>query len=373
MDKVRHSSQRKIIVQIYTMSGVKDDRIRQLPSSPYHPWNQKYTFLINRKAKQCDYFVLLFFMPPIRVKVKVPQKNTLFVYGESIYGRPLSANIPPLHSGYDKFFNTIMNHCTIEDIENTIVFSGSAATWYHNFNYDQLARLHSGNKHKLLSVICSNISGSETYRNRLQFTAILKEHFKDQIDHFGRGIRPIRNKLTGIVPYKYSVVMENNVVNGYWTEKLGDTFAGLSYPFYYGAPDICNYFSHKMLTPIDIKRPYEAVEIIEQGIAANLYEKQLKNLKIAKDMILNRYNLFAVLDQYISEHQRKYPIKEQEKQYVTFNYRPPLLHYLFHLLEKNTGYNHISLGLMAKKILLMFIRQRIASLFLNKVRRLLHI
>ncbi len=366
MGKTEHSSQRKI-VQICSCGTGKDPDLQQLPSSPHHPWNQKYTFLINRSVEKCDYFVLLFFLPPIRVRARVPQKNTLFIYGEVVHGSPLFTNLP-LPPQYNKFFNTIVNHCAIEDIENTIDPSGTGGVWRIPHSYDQLAQQHSVKKRKLLSVICSALHSNENYRTRLQFVAILKEHFKDRIDHFGRGINPLHNKWHGIAPYKYSVVMENNTVNGYWTEKLSDTFSGLSYPFYYGAPNIYSYFTPKMLTPIDITRPYEAVEIIERGIAANLYEKRLEHLKVAKDMILNKYNLFAVIDRYISDHQKKYPTQELERQYVTFNYRPPWKDQLNHQLRVITGVDFLSLMLIAKRIMEMLVGARTTAFFTAKLR-----
>ncbi|MBD3260630.1 MAG: hypothetical protein GF334_02965 [Candidatus Altiarchaeales archaeon] len=60
---------------------------------------------------------------------------------------------------------------------------------------------------------------------------------------FGRGIRPIENKIDGLKDYRYSIAMENCRVNAYFTEKVMDCFLTGTIPIYYGCPKIMKFFN----------------------------------------------------------------------------------------------------------------------------------
>lgn len=55
-------------------------------------------------------------------------------------------------------------------------------------------------------------------------------------DVYGRQINPIEYKLTGLKRYKYQIVVENVMVNGWFTEKIIDCFLTGTIPIYYGSP-----------------------------------------------------------------------------------------------------------------------------------------
>ncbi len=150
-------------------------------------------------------------------------------------------------------------------------------------------------KNKLISVVSSNKVFTEGHRKRLEFIDILKEHFKDQIDVYGRGIRDFADKWDVIAPYQYHVALENcQCVNG-TSEKLYDVFLGEAFPIYYGCPNVLDYFPQDALAIIDIEKPEAAIRIIEEVLANDTYSKSQAAIATAKDLVLNQYNYFPVL------------------------------------------------------------------------------
>lgn len=58
----------------------------------------------------------------------------------------------------------------------------------------------------------------------------------------GRGYRPFEKKVDGLLPYYYSVVIENIEETHYFSEKLLDAFISGTVPIYWGATNIRDYF-----------------------------------------------------------------------------------------------------------------------------------
>jgi hypothetical protein len=173
-------------------------------------------------------------------------------------------------------------------------------------NYDDLKKT-SPEKTKLISVVTSNKNHTEGHRNRLRFIEMLQKHFGDKIDVFGPGLglygskqdkirfKYHENKWEALAPYKYHIAIENSVCPDYWTEKISESFVAESYPFYFGCPNILDYFSDKSFTPINILKPDEAINLIEQKIKEDTYAKSLSEIKIAKNLVLEKYQIFPML------------------------------------------------------------------------------
>lgn len=161
--------------------------------------------------------------------------------------------------------------------------------------YDELRQAGTPNKTRLLSVVSSDKSFTDGHRKRQAFVNMLKGHFGDDLDIYGRGVRDIKDKWDAIAGYKYHVVIENSVYRDYWTEKLADCFLAGAYPFYHGCPNLPDYFPSGSFTEIDINKPDEAIDIIESGVRSQLYENSLQKLRDAKELVLDKHNLFAML------------------------------------------------------------------------------
>jgi Glycosyltransferase family 10 (fucosyltransferase) C-term len=101
-------------------------------------------------------------------------------------------------------------------------------------NFDELCALSFTDKKCAISVVCSSRQGTEQHNRRLAFVTALKEELGDTLHWFGNGINPVRDKSEAIVPYRYHLVLENNIIPHFWTEKLADAFLGDSFPIVAG-------------------------------------------------------------------------------------------------------------------------------------------
>lgn len=63
------------------------------------------------------------------------------------------------------------------------------------------------------------------------------------VDALGRGYQPFDKKQEGLLPYTYSVVIENVQEPDYFTEKLLDCLICGTLPIYFGPQNIGNYFN----------------------------------------------------------------------------------------------------------------------------------
>lgn len=76
---------------------------------------------------------------------------------------------------------------------------------------------------------------SITTGHRLRHTVVDDLSKKYNIDCFGQYTNNrIDNKEDGLNDFKFSITIENEILPGYWTEKLLDCFATLTYPIYWG-------------------------------------------------------------------------------------------------------------------------------------------
>jgi hypothetical protein len=65
---------------------------------------------------------------------------------------------------------------------------------------------------------------------------------KLDVDLCGLAYRPLASKREGLLPYRFSVVIENSRESGYFTEKLVDALLCGTVPIYWGATDVEKFF-----------------------------------------------------------------------------------------------------------------------------------
>jgi len=94
-------------------------------------------------------------------------------------------------------------------------------------------------KTKLLSMITSNKIGTEQQIYRYNFAI----NNIGKFDIYGRGFREIVDKEEGLNDYMFSVCIENDTLDTYFTEKILDCFATGTIPVYKGTRNIVNHFN----------------------------------------------------------------------------------------------------------------------------------
>ncbi|HYE69278.1 MAG TPA: hypothetical protein VEA58_11745 [Anaerovoracaceae bacterium] len=93
-------------------------------------------------------------------------------------------------------------------------------------------------KTKRISIIAS--SKKITFGHRLRHDII--NRFIDSIDVFGNGYQFIESKLTGLRDYAYSIVVENDPCDAFFSEKLIDCFRTGTVPIYWGSESVGKHF-----------------------------------------------------------------------------------------------------------------------------------
>ena len=157
-------------------------------------------------------------------------------------------------------------------------------------------------KSKDLSTVCSNKQMTVTlHQQRYNCVMGLKDILGDEFDVFGRGIRPITDKAEAMDSFRYHVAIENHVEPGHWTEKIADCFLAYCVPFYFGPPDITDYFPEGSIIPIDIFDIEGAAKIIRAEINHGSYEARLPAIIKAREQVLAQYNLMNKIAEIVSE------------------------------------------------------------------------
>jgi hypothetical protein len=94
-------------------------------------------------------------------------------------------------------------------------------------------------KSRVLSMVTSGISHG-FYLNRVKLARELAQ--TAYADVYGRGLGlgkgELQNKADGLIPYRYSVCMENGIWQGYISDKIIDAILCRAIPIYVGAPDV---------------------------------------------------------------------------------------------------------------------------------------
>lgn len=141
-------------------------------------------------------------------------------------------------------------------------------------------------KTKMISMISSNKNMCPGHRKRLEWV----ERLSSQVDFFGRGFpTEIKTKEEGLCDYMFSIAIENDQYETYFTEKLLDCFATGTIPVYLGAPDIGNYFNKDGI--IDLSEEFDVSDEIYyskmDAIKDNL--ERTKKMEILEDFIWQNY------------------------------------------------------------------------------------
>ncbi len=161
----------------------------------------------------------------------------------------------------------------------------------------------------VLSVIVSNKNYDEGHILRLNFLRELDKRASQNNLPFGlhiygssdlnfknyKGSLPPNKKDNGIFPYKYHFNAENNSIKNYITEKFTDAIVGESYMFYWGCPNINDYYDKRCYTRLSLKKEdlEKDIQTISNCMNEKVYEKNLDIIKNMKKRIIIEYNMFS--------------------------------------------------------------------------------
>lgn len=136
-------------------------------------------------------------------------------------------------------------------------------------------------KSKSCSLIASAKRDSTGHKLRHSVVDWVRETGQD-VDIMGRGYTPFEQKSDGLLPYRYSVVIENVQEKNYFSEKLLDAVFCETVPIYWGCPNLAEFVDPSALiicnTEDDVRRAVEGMSVAD-------YEARLPALRALKPQL----------------------------------------------------------------------------------------
>lgn len=292
----------KVKLSTYEYYPFKETVLSQTPGLS-GGWRE-FKFYINEDVEECDYWVIFDYLPRVQ-QVKCSSKNIIFIAGES-------TSIRSYNYDFLKQFSKIIT-CQKGISGSNVSYMSPGLSWRPKKTYDELKYLKVVPKNKILSVITSSKSWTSGHRKRLNFCLKLKKHFGDSIDIFGSGIRDFDDKWNVLAPYKYSIAIENSVEMDWMTEKIGDCFTTLTFPFYFGCPNIDKYYNPNSYQLIDMDDFEKSCKIISEIINdEGHYDRHLRYLVESKDRYINEHSLIPLIANFIETNFKTDKIENKE-------------------------------------------------------------
>ena len=183
-------------------------------------------------------------------------------------------------------------------------------TWWLGVDYSTLLKMENFKKTKNLSMI---ESGKRMASGHIKRNNILREIIKkypNDIDVYGKICRnrknikpyktilPHRKKEKGLLEYRYNLAIENGSTDYYFSEKIVDPLLCWTMPIYWGCKKIDKFLPKESYILLDMNKKGVAEEIIKIS-KSDIREKNIDYIKEAREVILNKYNLWPSIERSI--------------------------------------------------------------------------
>ena len=165
-------------------------------------------------------------------------------------------------------------------------------------------------KSKELSSVTSGSYRLEGHKKRYEFLKLLYRSMP--IDLFGRGLRAVHFptgfpgrlrgdipgcfKDEGLFPYKYTFSAENCAERNYFTEKICDAILAECLCFYWGCPNISDFFDDRSFVQLDLNDFNESLRVVQAAIENDEWSKRLVYIRAMKAKILNEYQTIPTIE-----------------------------------------------------------------------------
>jgi hypothetical protein len=142
-------------------------------------------------------------------------------------------------------------------------------------------------KTKLISMICSDKTKTPLQSFRVNYAI----NNKNKFDLYGHLENPIQKKENGLNDYMFSICVENDVHDTYFTEKILDAFATGTIPIYKGTRNVINHFNENgilFLDDINLDEITPELYFSKLNYVQENFEKVL-SLNVLDDYMFNNY------------------------------------------------------------------------------------
>jgi hypothetical protein len=280
-------NQARIIVRVNTLFEDKERLFETLKKyakysdDKFAYWDE-FAFTTDA-INECD-ALLIFNNPDEEIITNVnPKKVVAFMMEPGI-----KAMHPWMFKGLDQY---AVVYSPLQESANTVLSHGFLG-WHPNYSWQLLTELQPGDKKQQISCIASNLNTVAGHKLRNNFISELKKAIPD-ISYFGKGTHFLPDKFDGLLPYKYSIALENSSLEHYFTEKINDCFLSYTVPIYFGCANIGKYFPEKSFIPVNILDPAAAIKKIRQVMDNDDWAARIDALKEARHLVLNKYQPLA--------------------------------------------------------------------------------
>ena len=142
----------------------------------------------------------------------------------------------------------------------------------HSFSFAELwietdnLKLPDFSQRRGISLIASMKNDFEGHKLRHKLIAFDKSHTDQLLTPLGRAYEQFKNMITALVPFKYSVVIENSIEPHYFSEKILNCLACKTVPIYWGHQSVKQYFdTSNWLFFSDLEDGYEKIKFASSG------------------------------------------------------------------------------------------------------------
>jgi hypothetical protein len=199
------------------------------------------------------------------------------------------------------------------DPSDELLFKGTHANtfnnneWHLSKTYSQLSSETITKDDSLNKTVSAVLS--DKYKDPGQISRIDFAQFLDNKDFplhvfggnkFGwnnyKGSPPLHAKDEAILPYKYTFNAENNIIPGYFSEKLIDGILGETLVFYHGAPDIREHINPKAFVWLELSNFEEDYRLMCQAIEQDWWSDRIEYIREEKKRILNNLQFFPRIE-----------------------------------------------------------------------------
>jgi len=212
---------------------------------------------------------------------------------------------PPYYPNYRCFDN---RECVAKlDCRDTFGYGG----WWLDEDYDTLSALKPPKKTKDLSCILSDHRGGWGRADRIEFMKRLCDKYPNRVDLYGR-IKPEGSlvehykgelgintptdyrygKRNGLEPYNHSIELDAGPFRNYFSERFFDSMLMWCMPLYWGGTNVEDFLPENSFRYIDI---YKDGDDVMETVRSNFREKNLDALAEARDLLLNKWQIWPRL------------------------------------------------------------------------------
>jgi hypothetical protein len=261
------------------------DLFRQTPGGK-GVWNN-IRFTLN-PVDECDALLVLN-EPREDITVRCPPENVWAIFQEPY----VPEFLPWMKDGHEQFARVYTHRApnTHPRYKN----AHPLVPWHVGKSYGELLNLTTYPKIDSIVWVTSALQVLPGHVKRYAFSQFLMEAGWSDLDVWGRGIRPIKDKWDALAHSRYAIAVENHCGDNYWTEKIADCWLSETLPFYYGCPNLEDYFPADSFIRIDLDDFNSAASVIRQMVDSGEYEKRLPAIREARHLVLNHYQFFPFM------------------------------------------------------------------------------